>query len=487
MIIFAFCTPTASLAQSSFSADFCFDRPSSPCIVPVRPDRFKSIILEFIDIEQSTIGHTLGRLVWREVRELTTDIRGTVVVLAHNQSNFGTVSTRNPLLSPELDGTYPAEFITSEMLRSKGHIAANLIGQQSTAEIVIWGNALSVGEAVLMQPNMTLPSISSNKVWTSVRLSGEEFEMEVPLPSERLNFPESTISRTELFERKFMVRCNRASNCPDGIELKAAPSITSKVISRIDRGVQVSVSDAVNQWLFVETGDISGYLNIYHVELTPANLVFLEALVTGRSAPNLNSDVVFSQTVSGIYPVSQIAKDADNLENEHIIKNWYEINVLDNKFWVQGTRDNYGPAMPASLFVAALYRFQDGQYLQAANLIQRYLLAEASTDPKVLASAHRFAALSNYLGRKQGTALEDDYVEKSLEHANRSLEHLPFDPAGYAILGAILTSEGNFDDGIQSVRDALDLNEFDPYIIEFIEVYCPAISKVGLTPELCTA
>lgn len=478
--------PLELRAQPSSVSDDCLNVSNPPCIVPIRPDRFKSLILEFVDVEQSTIGHTLSRLVWREVRELTTDIRGTVVVLTHNQSNFGTVRTRNPLLNAELDGTYPAEFITSEMLRSKGHVAANLIGQQSTADIVVWGSALSVGEAVLVQPNLTLPSTSSNRVWTSIKFQGDEFTIELPLPAERLNFPESSVLRTELFERSFIVRCNRASNCPDGIELKAAPSITSKVISRIDRGVQVSVSDAVNQWLLVETDEISGYLNIYHVELTPANLVFFEADVTGYSAPNADSEILFSDTISGIFPVNQISKDDGDPDNEHIVNNWYEISVSDNLFWVQGSRDSYGPAMPASLFIAALYRFQDGQYLESADLIQRYLLSESSTDPKVLASAHRFASLSNYLGRKQGSAPESVYIETALGHANQSLELLPFDPAGHALMGVILTSEGRFEDGVEAVTYALELNEFDPYIIEFINVYCSTILGMGFAPALCT-
>lgn len=477
---------SAVFAQSASDFEECLDSQVRPCFTPVRPDRFKALVLEFIETGQSTLGHSLSRLVWREVRELTTDIRGTVVVLVHNQSNFGSVRTKNPILSKELDGVYSAEFVTSEMLRANGHVAANQIGLQSAAEIVVWGYALNVGEMTLVQPNITLPSFQGNRTWRSLALKGDGIDFDFPLPSERLNFPEISLPRNELFQREFMVRCNRSTNCPGGVELKAAPSISSSVLGRVPRGNSVSVSNAVNQWLQVERDGKSGYMNIYHVELTPANLVFDDVVVVGRSAPSENADIVFEQRVSGTIPVVGIAKDAKNFEDEHIADNWYKISVSNKNFWLQGARRNYGTAMPSSLFVAALYRFQAGQYRQANELLQRYLFSDPNADPKILSSAYRLASISAYQMGSENANLRATLVENAVSLAKKSIDALPFDTAGYLLLGAIQTNEGDWEAGAESVRNAIELNQFDPYLGTFLSKYCKVAHRADVKIDFCT-
>ena len=45
-------------------------------------DEFKSVVTEFLDPQDTGVGHAVSRLLWREIRDATSDLRLTGTILA---------------------------------------------------------------------------------------------------------------------------------------------------------------------------------------------------------------------------------------------------------------------------------------------------------------------------------------------------------------------------------------------------------------------
>jgi len=428
----------------------------SACIQPVRPERsFKTLVLEYIDTEANTIGHTLSRFTYREIREFTTDVGDSVVIIAHNQTNNGVSTSSNPILTADFQ-QYFAEALTSEMLRLEGHHAAAAIGAAMTAEVVSWGTAIDLHDSVYVQPSLTL--VDTNSPWRNIKYSGEAATFEYSLPPMRMNFGATEVPKSFLFEREFLIRCNRDNQCPDGIPVFDTPSRKAEPVFFLKKGERVQANGAVNQFIRFMRDEQEAYLNIYYVELNPPTVFIDERDFTLYDAPNGNAAKNYSGPLLGEYEVMSVAKDAQHADDEHIRHNWYEIDTPEATGWFQTGRSFYGAAQPKNLVNASFYRLFSREAQIAEDLLERYLaLAESTAPASTLAQLRQLYAFANLsVASNEGRRFESA-GQRALENLDVALSLTPFNPQPILLRALILLADGKTEDGLDALRQIADL------------------------------
>lgn len=426
------------------------------CVQPVRPDRsFKTLILEYIDTEATTIGHTLSRFTYREIREFTTDVKDSVVIIAHNQTNNDVSKSGNPILTPDFQQFF-AEALTSEMLRQEGHHAAAEIGRAMTAEVVSWGTAIDLYETVYVQPSLTL--VDTNSAWKQIKYTGRAAQFEYFLGPLRINFGATEVPKSALFEREFLIRCNRTNQCPDGIPAYDKPSRRATPAFFLQRGESVVANGAVNQFIRFARDDQEAYVNIYHVELNPPTVFVDESRFVLREQPSEDAPTIYNGELSGEFSVISVAKDQRHINDEHIRHNWYQIDTPSTSGWFQSGRTFYGAAQPKNLVNASLYRLFSKEARIAEDLLERYLALVDSTAPEstisLIRQLYAFAnlAVASNEGREFKRA-----GERALVNLEAASEMTPYNPEPLILTALVLLADGNNEDGLRALEQAKDL------------------------------
>ena len=119
---------------------------------------FKSVVTEFIDPQQTTIGNSISRLFWREVLESIYDLPGAGVILAYDAQDQ---------LRALLNGQ---DYQT--VLQHDYHNAALRVAQELGAQMTLWGVVLEHEGSVQVQPYLTLLPRQDER-WTQLQLRFE--------------------------------------------------------------------------------------------------------------------------------------------------------------------------------------------------------------------------------------------------------------------------------------------------------------------------
>ncbi|MCL6285454.1 hypothetical protein M3P21_18145 [Ruegeria sp. 2012CJ41-6] len=455
-LLFALSSPVASQNLTEVAMRCLQEFGVDACVQPVRPDRgFKTLVLEYIDTEATTIGHTLGRFTYREIREFTTDVKDSVVIIAHNQTNNEVSKSGNPILTPDFQQFF-AEALTSEMLRQEGHHAAAEIGRAMTAEVVSWGTAIDLNETVYVQPSLTL--VDTNSAWKIIKYSGQSARFEYFLRPMRINFGATEVPKSSLFEREFLIRCNRSNQCPDGIPAYDKPSRRAEPSFFLQRGDSVVANGAVNQFIRFSRDGQEAYLNIYHLELNPPTVFVDENRFVLRERPSDNAPTVYTGELSGEYSVISVAKDQKHIDDEHIRHNWYQIDTSSTSGWFQSGRNFYGAAQPKNLVNASLYRLFSKEARMAEDLLERYLaLVDATAPASTLSQIRQLYAFTNLAVASNEGREFDSAGERALVNLEAASKMTPFSPEPLILKALVLLANGNNEDGLRALEQAKDL------------------------------
>ena len=339
---------------------------------------FKSVVTEFVDPQNTGIGHSLSHLMWRQVLQSTSNLGGAGVILAHDRRN---------IMAERLSGRDYLDYLQSDY-----HEAAMAVAQFLDAQMSIWGVVLEDDGIVYFEPFVTLLPVDKDP-WTILRLASPSVQGEglrAAIPHRRLSFSPSITTREQLFEGNYLTRCALSSGCPEGIALRAGPSNNARIVSRFPVGRQIRAHDMIEQWFEVEAQDgQSAFINIYHLEMTPRVVTFSRPRtnVNVRSAPGPAAPPIGKDNFRGDYQVLAVRRHASG-------EFWYRIKSERHDGWIAGRLVIPNWSFPVVHFVSGLYRYGRGNFRMAVSEFERFIARAENEDNVNLAAAHQFLAAS---------------------------------------------------------------------------------------------
>lgn len=401
---------------------------------------FKSVVLQFVDPDDTGLGEGLARLLWREILESISDLSGAGVILAYD---------RDGAIREALGGRDYNSFLAQEY-----HAAAELIARQLGVQMSIWGVVLEDGGDLFLQTFLTL-HVDEAAAWTSLsvgRTAGPP--LVAAIGQQRLNLAPYRAARQALFARTWITRCALSAGCPGGVDLRAGPSSDARVLARVPEGTALNGREMVRQWLKVELpGGGEAYINIYHLEMFPDRVTFVSRSgVNLRSAAGTDAAPVGKVDLDGDYAVLDAAR-ATRAEP------WYLIAAGGHEGWVAGRlveRRSY--LLPVVHLIAGLYRYARGDFDRAVHELESFLADADAEDNVTRAVARQFLAASRITApRGLGSGLE-----VALGDLDRAVNLTPFDPAAYRLRAVVRLGSGR--DVVASLADldeALSLDRDD--------------------------
>ena len=409
------------------------------CLNPVLQHvEFKAVVTEFVDPEVTGIGHSLSRVLWREVLSSISDVPGAGVILAHDARNE---------MERLFDGRNYMEYLEADY-----HDAALQIARQLQVQMSLWGVAIEEQGRIFVQPFVTLLS-SNDDPWTRFRIANpkfQEFALSGILGRERLNFAPLNASRAKLFERRFATRCALRSGCPMGVPLRGGPSNDDPVVAYVREGSSIHGEDMAEQWLRVNVNSESAYINIYHLHITPPSVnTKMRSSVNVRPGPGATA-TLGKVTLSGNYPVIDVGEDKEG-------RIWYRVDAGDASGWVAGWlfRPNY--LFTIVDFVEGLYRYARFDFNGAIQAFHRFLERGEDESNVTLATAQQFLAASRLAAAAQDGF--DRAVSQAMHDLVAAEELTPYDPGLYALRAAIGFGSPEYVElGARSLETALHLD-----------------------------
>lgn len=402
---------------------------------------FKAVVLQFIDPAKTELGTSFSRLIWREILESISDLKGAGVILAYDPGG--------EIEHALGDKDYRV------FLESKYHSAAEKIALELKAQMSVWGAVIVDGDGLLVQPFLTLES--RQDPWTTLTMrSGaiHDLTLGARIAGSRLNLEPLTTSRQHLFDRPFVTRCRLSAGCPKGVPLRAAASNESPIIGYVPVGDSVKAVDMQGIWVKLRwQSDKTAYVNIYHVDVFPLRVTFSNRKdVALRAGPKSASSQVAKVSLDGDYEVLDAARGPG-------AEPWYRIRQGNTTGWVAGrlvARRSY--IFPAVNLIGGLFRYGRGDYKGATRSLQAYL-AEAPEESNVTrAAVYQFLAASRIAGGKS----VDQGVKAALADLDQSAALTPFDPAVYNLRAVVELGSGHgLMEGLKDIERSLDLDPTD--------------------------
>ncbi len=401
--------------------------------------QFKAVVLQFVDPDNTGLGETMSRLLWREILESISDVGGAGVILAYDRTG----EIEDALGEGDIDNFLQREY----------HNAAQSIAEQQGAQISIWGSVLNDGDGLLVQPFLTLRQ-DDDAPWTTFTWTiryPKGVSLSTPLGRHRLNLAPIQASRAELFERPFVTRCKLKAGCTKGIGLHTEPGNQSPVINHVPVGSLVQVVDADRQWLKVKRSDGNpAWINIYHLEMFPREIRFFS-----RSKVNLRTS-----------PGGAL-KAKVNLDGNYQVHNgrrygkygepWYLIQAGDHRGWVAGRLVNQRSyTFPAVHMIAGLIRYGRMRYSDADHNFETFLDRAKDEDNVTQSTASQFLA-AGIMANSEGRA-----GKKAMLVLQDAEELTPFDSRVHILSSVIVASQpGKMIPALTYLERALELNPRD--------------------------
>jgi tetratricopeptide (TPR) repeat protein len=402
---------------------------------------FKSVVLQFVDPNETGLGESFSRLLWREVLESISDLSGAGVILAYDRAD---------VLKQALSGRDYQDFLERDY-----HAAAQSIAQQLGVQMSIWGAVLQDGDQLYLQPFLTLHE-TAEQPWAALSVRNPAFPdlaLSAVIGHARLNLASLQAPRSALFERSFVTRCALSAGCPKGIALRTNPSNDAPILKYVAVGENVRARDMRREWVELLTdGSEVGYVNLYHLEMFPRRVFFNSRTgVNLRQGPSTSAATARKVDLAGDYDVLDAARAARG-------EPWYLISVGGAEGWIAGRLvDRRSYFFPAVHLIAGLYRYGRGDYDQAAKEFDSFLAVSTEEDNVTRAVAEQFLAASRVAGR-QGS----EQGKEALAHLDNAVALTPFDPAAYTLRAVMRLGSG---EGVRlafvDLEHALDLDKSD--------------------------
>lgn len=432
------------------------------CVEPVLQHvEFKSVVTEFVDPAGMGLGHSLSRLLWREVLESIGDVAGAGVILAHDAERE---------MRRLLDGRDYREFLETDY-----HQAALEIARALDVQMSLWGVVLSEGDAVYIQSFLTLLPGGEDDPWTRLRLSNRQLEdggLSVDIARGRLAFAPVETDRAALFDRRLAVRCALRAGCPGGVPLRAGPSNDRPVSHRVPEGRSVAVEDMTEQWLRVRLDDgDTAWINIYHVHVTPASVH-----AAGKTDVNLRPEPAGAASLgrfdfAGSYAVRDVAVDDRG-------RRWFRVVADGTEGWVAGWLFEPDYTFPVVHFTEGLYRYARLDFDGAVRALERFLARGAETESNVtLAAARRFLAAARLAG---SGAADPEAAERALSDLDAATDLTPFDP-DLRLMRALVRfgAFDRFEGGVADLAAAVELDDRSPAVRDLLGRVAEATRRPG--------
>lgn len=423
---------------------------------------FKSVVMEFVDPQKSGIGHPLSRLLWREIREATSDLKSTGTVFAYDKYDE---------IAKAMQGKNYRDFLNTEYHNAALHIATSL-----NSQMAVWGVVLMDNNLLYMQPFLTLTEKDTD-IWTAISLKSRntpEFELRALIPHQKLSFSPLITKRASFFRRSFRLRCAQKNGCPKGIELRKSPSNESEVITRLPEGSQIQAIDMREQWLEVENPDGSrAWLNVYFVEMIPPQIQTRPGAKTViYREPGNRGSMLGQADANKAFNVLDMQRDSK--------KNpWFKIKTVNFEGWMEGSSVDRLYTFPVVHFVAALYRYARADYARSVAEFELFLSRAKDEDNSTLAAAYQFRAVALLLSNKAQT--NERLTEVALASANKAIQQTPYDPGAYVLRSFIyLGILRNQTDGVSDLQKALELDREDPAALKLLNLLMKVTSKPNL-------
>lgn len=422
----------------------CFSPGSvSICTEPaLQHVKFKSVVMEFLDPQQTEteLGHSVSRLMWREIYQSILNLRNAGVLLADDAEGFMNqyVSRQNYL----------------EILEKDYHTAVIEMAKYHDAQMSAWGVVFEYKETIYIDGFLTIHP--STRPWNLLRLRNpvdQKLALEAKIPHTRINFPQIKTTRKALFDRPLFTRCGRSTQCPRGIEFRSAPR-DDATFAYYPVGVEVRGINMTEQWVHVRDKDgKQGYINVYHVEKTPPAIranAPQDFSVYGQ--PGNAQSALGTESFESSYPVLGVRK----LRNGEL---WYRI--VGNKLegWVNSRHFQPQWSLPMVHFIAGLYRYARADYSGAAREFKMFIARSAATEDNVtLAAAFQFLAASQVAG-EQINKLNSREV---MDNLTKAIDLTPYDPAAYTLRALVkLGIDPALASVLEDLRAALELDRRD--------------------------
>lgn len=449
-------TPTQAGEASS-----CFvPGTSGTCLNPVLQHvEFKAVVTEFVDPKGTGIGHSLSRVLWREVLSSISDVPGAGVILAHDARDE---------MERLFDGRPYIDYLETEY-----HDAALQIARLLNVQMSLWGVTIEEQERVFVEPFVTLFS-SNDDPWMQFRIANpafQQFAFSGILGRERLNFAPVTASRADLFERRFATRCALRSGCPQGVPLRAGPSNDDPVVTYVREGSSIHGEDMVEQWVRTKVNGELAYINIYHLHITPPSIYSdTRSSVNLRPSPGANT-TLGKVSLAGNYPVMDVGVDKEG-------RIWYRIDAGHAVGWVAGWlfRPNY--LFTVVDFVEGIFRYARLDFNGAVRAFHRFVERGSNESNVTLSTAQQFLAASRLAAASQNG------FDRAASHAINDLitaEKLtPYDPSLYALRAAIGFGSPKYVElGAHSLQTALHLDSRNRSARELLDQIGELSKEIG--------
>jgi len=404
---------------------------------------FKSVVTEFVDRLNTGIGHSLSRMLWREVLASISNVRGVGVILAHDAQD---------MMEQALEGRDYLEYLETDY-----HQAALRIAASQNVQMSVWGLLLENQDRVFAQPFLTLLPAEADS-WTEIRMAApglEEAALTARLPHVRLNFNMVETSREALFSRRFATRCAKRAGCPGGAPLRAGPGNNHPVVARLPLGQSVMGVDMTEQWLKVKPSEgPEAYLNIYHFWVTPRRIHTRSRTgVNVRRSPGRTAGALFKADLSGAYDVLDVA-----VVNETTRETWYRIRAGDGEGWVAGFLFEPLYVFPMVHFVEGAYRYARNDFRGATVAFERFIARGGDESNVTLAAAHQFAAAA-YLGAPRAELRHA--IRAALAHLDHAVDLTPFDPSAYVLRSLVKFGSNVQEPAVAAILDLRKAIELD--------------------------
>lgn len=385
--------------------------------------KVKGLVAEFLDPGDTGLGKSLGYLLWREVLTAISDQAGTGVILAHP----------------------PGEQRLTDLLKRDYHQAALDIARQQNARMLLWAAVETAGDQVYLSSYLTLiPEFIGADLALSLNIAGTD--LQAANPRTRFNFATVTMSRDELFHRRIVTRVNT--------RLRSEPRTGAAGGPAIAQGTALTALDMRGSWFEVALpGGQRGYVNQEQVDVPPRQIT-ADGTVRVHAGPGTDHGVVNRISAGQSFSVLDM-----RYRRGH--GTWYRIERDGVSGWVAAwvVRPHY--TLPAVMFMAALYRYQSGNYEETVRSMQRFLRSTAGTGANV-----NRAAAYELLGAAQlaGKPLEGarPLGKTYLVPFDEAVALTPYDPAAHNLRALSRMAGWSLPTAIDDLERSLRLDRFNP-------------------------